>query len=158
MSRLIARVEEPSLHDPSWRAFCLEKEANSAHAAEQWDEYRRGLRQLEARHAALVPRAALKLALAEDAFFCAAHWKHSPRIVNMALGELLAQRPGPKCFAFAAAEYWKWAGTVSPRYLRDAEMLVGKAKLELPGLDPLNRRNLEAMFSSVVGEGATPTS
>jgi hypothetical protein len=157
MSRLSAREAEPSLHDPSWRVFCLEKEANSALAGEHWEEYRRGLRRLEARHVALVPRAALKLALAEDAFFCAAHWKLSPRVVSVALRELLSLRLGPKCFALVAAEYWKWAGAVSPRYLKDAERLVRQAKRELPGLDPLNRRNLEAMFSIVIGEGAAPT-
>ena len=157
MSRLIAKVTEPSLDDPSWRAFCLAKETNSALAAERWDEYRRGLRQLEARHAAFVPRAAFKLALAEDAFFCSVHWKHSPRIVNLTLRELLSQRLGPRCFAFAAAEYLKWAAAVAPKYLEDAERLVRKARRELPGLDPLNGRNLEAMFSIVVGEGATST-
>jgi hypothetical protein len=61
-----------------------------------------------------VPVAAVRRALAEDAFFCATHWNHHPRVVRPALKELLEQPLDTNIFSFVAAEFWLWATKVSP--------------------------------------------
>jgi hypothetical protein len=141
----------PSLDDREWRAFVLEKEANSALAREAWTRYRQGLRRLAARFAGRVPPADLRRALAEDAFFCATHWKHSARIVRPALRSLLRQRPELTVYVFAAAEYWAWASAVSRPDLTAAEQMVNGAReaLRTRTLDPLTRQNLERMLEAV---------
>ena len=151
------RMIEPSLRDNNWRNFCLEKEMNSGRAVDQWELFREGVRRLALRHRSLVPQAAMELSLAEDVFFCATRWRHSARIVNTALRELLEQPLDPKRYAFAAAEYWKWAREVSPRDLVKADEMLSLARGRLRSLDSLTRTNIERMFSMVLSESSRST-
>ncbi len=138
--------EEPSLHHEQWRAFTLEREANSAPARHQWSRYRQGLRRLEKRYAKHVPADALRRSLAEDAFHCATHWQKSPQVVRHALRELLTHRLGVERFTFAAAEYWKWAAQYSQEDLPAAEQMVAQARQAMQSLPPLPRGNLEQLL------------
>jgi hypothetical protein len=138
--------KEPSLHDEHWRAFTLEREANSALARNQWSHYRQGLKRLERRYAEHVPTDALRRSLAEDAFHCAAHWQKSPQVVRHALRELLTHRLGVERYTFAAAEYWSWAAQSSPADLPAAEQLIQQARQAMQSLAPLSRTNLEQML------------
>jgi hypothetical protein len=150
-------MDQPTLHDPRWLDFNLAKEANSRLARKSWPRYREGLRRLAAVHGRSVPMRWLKLALAEDAFFCAAHWKHSPRIVHKALQELLRERPDPKVYAFAAAEYWKWASRVSKKDLNQATKMIDAARTRIADLDELSRLNVERMLVAEVEGKSTGT-
>jgi len=149
MSQLKA---EPDLSDEAWRAFVLEKEANSALSRRAWARYRQGLRRLEVKHRRRVPLRALRRALAEDAFFCGTHWRHTPRIVRGALRSLLRQNPDLRLYVYAAAEYWAWAAAVSPADLGAAGQMVERAReaLRTGPLDPSVRDNLERMMAVVV--------
>ena len=139
-------VTEPSLHDEQWRAFTLEREANSALAQHQWSRYRQGLKRLEKRYAERVPADALRRALAEDAFHCAVHWKQSPQVVRHALRELLNHPLGVERYTFAAAEYHAWAAQNSPADLPAIEQMLAQAREDMQSLPPLSRRNLEQML------------
>lgn len=139
-------VREPSLHDEHWRAFTLEREANSALARSQWSRYRQGLKRLEKRHAERVPTDALRRSLAEDAFHCAAHWQKSPQIVRYALRELMTHWLGVERYTFAAAEYWSWAAQNSSADLPAAEQMLAQARQAMQSLPLLSRTNLEQML------------
>lgn len=144
--------KEPHLSDESWRSFILEKEANSALARAEWARYRRGLRRLEAKYRRRVPLPALRRELAEDAFFCGAHWRQKPRIVRAALHSLLDFRPDLRLYVFAAAEYWAWASAVSPNDLAAADQMVERARVAMKNqsLEPAVRDNLEQMLVRMV--------
>lgn len=143
---------EPTLHDLKWRTFCLEREANSRLAKENWSSFRRGLKRLEAAHSNRVPITPLRRVLAEDAFFCATHWGHGRAVVQRTLSELLEHRLGVSKFTFAAAEYWKWARRRSPRDSHLAEHMLSLARAELPNVDRLTRDNLNQMLRVEVDE------
>ena len=147
---MTADRRKPSPHDPAWQAFCDARTDNSALAARDWTQYRDGLRRLLVDHAEHVPLDAIQLELAEDAFFCAAHWRHPPSIVKTALNELLELSPDASTCAYAAAEYWKWATLISPPNLAEAESMVQRARANLGSLDARSRDNLERMFVFVV--------
>lgn len=139
-------LKQPSLHDEHWRAFTLEREANSALARSQWSRYRQGLKKLEKRYADRVPADALRRSLSEDAFHCAAHWQKSAQTVRHALRELLTHQLGVERYTFAAAEYWTWAAQSSPADLPAAEQMLEQARQAMQSLSPLTRRNLEQML------------
>lgn len=146
------RAKAPSLDDETWRAFIMEKEANSALARTAWGRYRQGLRRLEAKFRGRVSLKAMRQALAEDAFFCAAHWRHNARIVRGALQALIRSRPNLRLFTFAAAEYWAWAKAVSAADLKAAAQMVDRARVAMrtEPLDPLTHDNLERMLALTV--------
>ncbi|AGC44520.1 hypothetical protein MYSTI_03207 [Myxococcus stipitatus DSM 14675] len=141
-----AGPEDPSLHDEDWRAFTFDKEANSLLAKSNWTHYRRGLRRLEKEHSAHVPGVPMRRALAEDAFFCATHWKQNRRIVRGALRGLLDHPLGVSRYTFAAAEYWKWASACSPADVQDAEQMLARARIAMETADPLTQGNLAQML------------
>lgn len=143
--------EEPSLQHEQWRAFTLEREANSPLARHQWSRYRQGLRRLEKRYTRHVPAHALRRSLAEDAFHCAVHWRKSPQVVRHALRELLAHRLGVERYTFAAAEYWRWAAQSSQADLQAAEQMIAQARQAMQTLPPLSRENLEQMLRRYTG-------
>jgi hypothetical protein len=143
---------EPPLSNESWRSFVLEKERNSQLARGAWGRYRRGLKRLERKYRRRVPGRALRRALAEDAFFCSAHWKQTPRIVRGALRALLEQDPDLRLYAYAAAEYWAWAAAVSPTDLEAAGRMMKRveAGMKARQLDPRTSDNLERMIAALV--------
>jgi len=151
LSRALAHgAKDPTLHDENWRFFTLDKEANSAYAKKDWRHYRQRLRRLERKYSDRIPRASLQRALAENAFFCATHWKKSPRIVRRALRHLLDHSLGLSRYTFAAAEYWKWASAVSPVDLLEAEQMIAQARDAMRAADPLTQGNLNRMLESEV--------
>jgi len=143
---------EPPLSDENWRSFILEKERNSALARKEWARYRRGLRRLEQKYRRRAPARAVRRALVEDAFFCAVHWRHAPRVVRGALGALLEHNPDLRLHAYVAAEYWAWAAAVSPPDLETARRMVDRVKegMKSGQLTPTVRENLERMLAAVV--------
>lgn len=143
--------KEAALSNESWRSFILEKEANSALAQSAWARYRRGLRRLEAKYRRRVPFPALRRELAEDAFFCGAHWRQKPRIVRAALRLLLDCHPDLQVYVYAAAEYWAWASAASPADLEEADQMVERAKSALvrEPLEPAELDNLTRMMAIV---------
>jgi hypothetical protein len=151
-------IKDPPLTDEDWGAFLLEKEENSELAVENWSGFRIGLRRLERKFLRRVPVNAMRRALAEDAFFCATHWKLGPRVVRPALAALLKQAIDTRIFAFAAAEFWLWALRVSPADSFDAEGMVRRARkdIETKPLEELTRRNLRRMMSVVVDRNRAP--
>ncbi|RKH08253.1 hypothetical protein D7V97_20005 [Corallococcus sp. CA053C] len=87
--------------------------------------------------------------LAENAFFCAAHWKQTPRVVRGALRDYLKHPLGTRMYSYTAAEYWQWAAKVSPEDLPAAEAMVAEVRAYLPSLDEHERRNTEGLLASL---------
>jgi hypothetical protein len=142
----------PPLSDENWRAFVLDKERNSALARKEWARYRRGLRRLERKYRRRAPVRAMRQSLAEDAFFCATHWRHAPGIVRGALRALLDLNPDLRLYTYAAAEYWAWAAAVSPTDLEKAGQMVKRAEAGIRArrVDPPTADNLERMLAALV--------
>ncbi|MFY1830370.1 hypothetical protein ACN47A_30940 [Myxococcus fulvus] len=138
---------DPTLHDEDWRAFRVAMEENSALAKRHWVHYRQGLRRLERRHWGRVPEVPMRRALAEEAFFCATHWKKNRRTVRAALRAFLEHPLGVSRFTFAAAEYWKWASSCSPMEVPEAEHMLVRARSALETANALTRQNLKAMLT-----------
>lgn len=157
MPRIDEGTRDPNLYDENWRAFSLAKEANSALAKKDWTRYRQGLRRLEREYEGRVPRVPLRRALAEDAFFCATHWKRSRRIVQGALSSLLEHPLGVNRYTFAAAEYWKWAAAVSPPDLPEGERMIKHAREAMKTADDLTQVNLKRMLAVVTAGPAGPS-
>ncbi|WP_426733873.1 hypothetical protein [Myxococcus faecalis] len=138
---------DPTLHDEDWRAFRVAMEENGALAKLHWSLYRRELRRLQRRHWGRVPEVPMRRALAEEAFLCATHWKKNRRTVREALRAFLEHPLGVSRFTFAAAEYWKWASSCSPRDVSEAEHMLVRARSALETANALTRQNLKAMLT-----------
>ncbi|WP_147451505.1 hypothetical protein [Corallococcus llansteffanensis] len=91
----------------------------------------------------------MKRYLAETAFFCAAHWKQTPRVVRGALRDYLKHPLGKRMYAYTAAEYWQWAAKVSPEDLPAAEAMVAEVRAYLPSLDDHERWNTQGLLASL---------
>ncbi|RYZ35133.1 MAG: hypothetical protein EOO71_36605 [Myxococcaceae bacterium] len=140
---------DPTLHDPNWRAFVLDVEETSGLAPRDWPRFRVGVKQVERRHTGRVPSASLKRYLAETVFFCAAHWKQTPRVVRGALRAHLRHPKGTMQYSYTAAEYWQWAFKVSPDDLPAAEAMLAEVREYLPTLDEHERWNTEGLLASL---------
>lgn len=141
--------DDPPFRDPSWRAFTRDVEEATELAPRDWARFRAGLKQVERRHAGRVPSASLHRYLADTAFFCAAHWKQTPRVVRGALRACLRHPLGTRMFAYVAAEYWRWASKVSPSDLPEAEAMLVEVRESLPSLDEHERWNTEGLLASL---------
>ncbi len=157
MPRIVEGPQDPTLHDSNWRSFNLSKEANSALAGENWVRYRQGLRHLEREYNGRVPDASLRRSLAEDAFFCATHWKRNRRIVQNALRSLLKHPLGVNRYTFVAAEYWKWAAAVSSKDLPEAKRMIALARESMNTTDALTQENLKRMLAVVTAVPSGPS-
>jgi hypothetical protein len=147
--------EDPSLHDPEWRAFVLAREQNSEQSGRNWKRYRLGIRRLDYAFRGRVPIEQMKRALAEDVFICACWYQRSAGVVRAALGDLLTYRLGVSVYAHVTAEYWKWAKAHSPDDRPVAGKMVVQAQHALDRFDGWERQGLERMLASLVGENET---
>ncbi|WP_147446591.1 hypothetical protein [Corallococcus sp. CA047B] len=139
--------DDPPYSDPNWEAFMQEVEETTGLAPRDWPRFRAGLRQLERRHAGRVPTASMHRKIAETVFFCAAHWKQTPRVVRGALRAYLKHPMGTMKYSYTAAEYWQWAFKVSPDDLPAAEAMLAKVREYLPTLDERERWNTEGLLA-----------
>ncbi|WP_147449020.1 hypothetical protein [Corallococcus terminator] len=141
--------DDPPYRDPNWEAFMQEVEETTRLASTDWPRFRAGLRHVGRRHAGRVPTVSMHRKIAENVFFCAAHWKQTPRIVRGALRAYLKHPLGTRMYSYAAAEYWQWASKVSPEDLPAAESMVAEVREYLPSLDEHERWNTEGLLASL---------
>jgi len=150
MSILGERLENPSENDEQWQALIEDLIKNSSLAVKEWARFRAGLRRLERRYTGRVASLPLHRILAEEAFFCATHWLHSPGRVRTALRAMLRLPIGTYKYTFAAAELWLWASRKSPADLPVAEAMLKQAREAIPSLkDDWSRWNLTQMLASL---------
>lgn len=148
MSRKMKQAfQDPTFHDPNWRAFTEDVSDVSVLAPRDWPRFRASLKQVERRHTGRVPAAALRRHLAHTAFMCAAHWGQTPRVVRGALRAYLKHPLDTMMYSYMAAEYWQWAFKVSPADLPAAEAMLAEVREYLPTLDDHERRNTEGLLA-----------
>ncbi|WP_147470245.1 hypothetical protein [Corallococcus sp. AB049A] len=138
---------DPPFRDPAWRAFGDEVSDVTVLAPKDWARFRAGLKQVGRRHEGRVPSASLHRYIAKTAFFCAAHWGQTPRVVRGALRAYLKHPLDTTMYSYTAAEYWQWAFKVSPADLPAAESMLAEVREYLPSLDDHERRNTEGLLA-----------
>lgn len=145
--------EEPSLHDPDWRAFILAMEQTSELSSRDWKRFRSGVRQLKDEFRGRIPREAMNRELAWCVFDCACWYQPNVRIVRAALRSLLRHRLGVRSYVDVTFEYWKWAKAHSSEDLSIAHQMTALAQSALKRYDRTDRRTIEGMLREMVGAG-----